>query len=49
LTDCTPEVEATLEGLKAKATTAMADDKARAEAVLARVVLQSTDGAHLNI
>ena len=34
LTDCTPEVTACIEGLKAKAVTAIAEDKARAEAVL---------------
>lgn len=43
LTECSEELTATLEGLKAKATKALGDDKSRAEAVLARVVLTSTE------
>lgn len=43
LTECSEEVGAILEGLKAKAVKALEDDKARAEAVLARVVLTSTE------
>ena len=43
LTDCSEEVTATLEGLKSKAVQALEDDKRRAETVLARVVLESTE------
>ena len=43
LSDCSEEVTATLEGLKSKAVQALADDKRRAETVLARVVLESTE------
>ena len=43
LTDCEPELAATLESLQAKAAEAMAADRKRAEAVLARTVLTSTE------
>ena len=43
LSECSEELTATLDGLKAKATKALEDDKQRAEAVLARVVLTSTE------
>jgi hypothetical protein len=43
LAECSEEVAATLEGLKAKAVQALEDDKRRAEEVLARVVLTSTE------
>ena len=43
LTDCSEELTATLDSLKAKATKALEDDKRRAEAVLARTVLTSTE------
>lgn len=43
LTECSEEVAATLEGLKAKAVQALEDDKRRAEHIMARVVLTSTE------
>ena len=43
LPDCEPELAATLESLQAKAAEAMATDRKRAEAVLARTVLTSTE------